>query len=102
MTTDLNHPYFSPAEQPYTVADLRRWAKDERDMAVWLAKELNSPEITPYRLAKAAAFTALADGIEACANRCESTDSFELSDAFVRGNNAARCELDFILRGKKL
>ena len=97
------------SDQPFTVADLRKWASEAREEAiVWERIDITAArtdalakELVRRFTAHAAAFDALADALEACAVRCESTDSLELSDAFVRGNNEARREIGRILSGVK-
>lgn len=51
--------------KPYTVADLRRWANQHREFACSGYQEIDPAHAADAR-AQAAAFDALADGIEAC------------------------------------
>ena len=80
---------------PYTVADLRKWAAKLRRNAEF---EGGTFEQTPGEcLAQAAAFDALADGIEACDVRTTCCQ-----DEYEEGDVDARYSILRILRGEKL
>lgn len=96
-------------ETPYTVADLRRWADEARADAGrrigyarkavdGIAQRAHRQEAAKLR-AQAAAFDALADGIEACA--IPETVSVCSSSQYAAGCNAERVHIGRILRGEK-
>ena len=81
------------SDQPYTVAELRGWANCRRLFAVdGFHKNGSADEY----LAQAAAFDALADGIEACDVRTPICP-----DAYEEGDADARYSILRILRGEK-
>lgn len=93
MTTEPKPPQ-SRGEPLYTVADLRRWAR-------MLLANPNTDRYPCYghsttRIAQAAAFDALADGIEACDQRPTINPS-----PYDEGDQDARNVIGRILRGEK-
>lgn len=89
-------------ETPYTVADLRVWANEFRELAdthgLMQPTDWNRKVVRESR-AQAAAFDALADGIEACDEDHKHHCRINADDAFWIASEAEH--IGRILRGEK-